>query len=389
MADPSNSISTMGDLILGSRKSMLMSSSASLDNVLSATASLGLSVAVVRWLLNMYRRPAVEAEETGGSDEKVVVVQGGMLDAIMSTIRRSLRRLLLDAEELEQYESVNLVHEVHVVDGAVITHQGSCHCRSVRFEIRAPRTLVAKEGPGKIQYRHTETKSSNFRVVRGQSSLKTYYVKNLDDRGAHAFCDRCGCHVLFAPSKNSTRLQINVNCIDEGIRKIKVVDTKSSLSNGTPLEEQWDDQLTTISEVSQDPYYFRQTQFQDALSADGGSTADWRLYDEVDKLDPAAASQRKYFAPPHTPTTVDSLTGHGTDAQSLPPFRISRFGDTASVMTDSDMFSVTRSEFRGGVTSPSKPMPLLHDQMKYYMKKHVSPNSKAAENQTGKEPSNQ
>lgn len=374
---------------------MLMSNSASVDNALSAAASLGLGVALVRWLWNTYRRPAIETEGTsGGSVEEIIVERGGMLDAIMSSIRRALRRLLLDADELRQYETIKLVDEVHVVDGAMITHQGSCHCHSVRFEIRAPRTLIAKEGPGKIQYRHTEIKSSSFRVVRGQSHLKTYYVRNLDDRGAHAFCDRCGCHVLFAPSKNSTRLQINVNCIDEGIRKIKVVDTKSSLSTGAPLDEQWDDQLTTIAEVSHDPHFqLRQKEFKnwDTLSTDGSITTDWRLYDEVDKLE-SAASQRAYFAPPHTPTTVDSFTAHAMDTQSLPALRIPRgVSDTASVMTDSDMFSVTQSEFAMGITSPhrTKALPQLHDQMKYYMKKHVSPSAKTANQNGSQQPSNQ
>ena len=293
-------------------------------------------------------------------------------------IRRSLRRLLLDADELRQYESLNLpVDEVHVVDGAMITHQGSCHCQSVRFEIRAPRTLVAMEGPGKIQYRHTETKSSCFRVVRGQRHLKTYYVRNFNDRGAHAFCERCGCHILFAPSRNSTRLMINVNCIDEGIRKIKVVDTKSSLSTGAPLEEQWDDQLSTIAEMSQDPHFeIRETQFRNLDSLSTGSTTDWKLYDEVDKLEPTQ-SQRTYFAPPRTPTTVDSFTAHATDTQSLPALRIPLgVSDTASIITESDMFSVTRSEFGLGTSSTTRALPQLHDQMKYYMKKHVSPSSK-------------
>jgi len=361
-----------------------------MDTVLGAAASMGLGLAVVRWL---FRRRTIGSESGEGSESEVIVVQSGTLDAFMGVIRRTLRRLLLDAEELRHYESIHLPDDVHIVDGALITHQGSCHCHSVRFEIRAPRTLIAKDGPGKIQYRHTDIKSSNFRVVRGQGFLKTYYVRVSQDRGAHAFCERCGCHILFAPSRASTRLQINVNCIDEGIRKIKVVDTKSSLSTGSALEGQWDDQLTTISEVSHDAHFqFKQAQFRnlESLSTDGGSTTDWKLYDEVDKLEPMA--QRSYYGGPHTPTTVDSFTANATDTQSLPALRIppGANSDTASIMTESDVFSVTQSEFAMGVSARGKALPQLRDQMKYYMKRHVSPSAMAASKADAeKKPNNQ
>lgn len=384
MSDSSNSLASVGDILLRSRGGFSISNSPSVDNLLGVAASMGLGVAAVRWLLNIYRRPALEAD-LGGSDSEIIVVQSGSFDAFLSLIRRSLRRLLLDPEELRQYESINLPDEVHVVDGALITHQGSCHCNSVRFEIRAPRTLIAKEGPGKIQYRHTEIKSSNFRVVRGQAHLKTYYVQTLQDRGAHAFCERCGCHILFAPSRASVRLFINVNCIDEGIRKIKVVDKRSSISNAIAVDGQWDDQLTTISEVSNGAY-FKPLQFRN-LESLSDESVDWKLYDEVDKLEPT----KLYYTAPHTPTTVDTFSANATDSQSLPGLRIPRGvpSDAASVITESDAFSVTQSEFAFGVSAPPKALPQLRDQMKYYMKKHVSPRAKAVPKDDAPHASNQ
>jgi hypothetical protein len=346
---------------------------------------MGLGLAIVRWLWTSLRRPAIESDSS--TEQEVIVVKKGLVDIFLGGIRRYLRQLLLDPDEIRQFESINLADEVYVVDGALITHQGSCHFRSVRFEIRAPRMLVAKEGPGKIQYRHTEMKSSNFRVVRGQGHLRTYYVQTSEDRGAHAFCERCGCHILFAPSRSSTRLLINVNCIDEGIRKIKVVDTKSSLSNGLPLERQWDDQLTTISEVAHDAHIQvnqAQSQFRnlDSLSTEGSN--EWKLYDELDKLEPTA--WKSYYPTSRTPTTVSSFTAPPTDSdtQSLPAIRIPHgISDTASIMTESDVFSVTHSEFGLGA-STSKPLPILRDQMKYYMKKHVSPSAKNAKKELPK-----
>lgn len=339
------------------------------ENPFGAAATLGLGVGILRWLMSSLRHRKLADGDNDSAE--VIVVREGVMDAVLSSIRRALRRLLLDADELAQYESINPIDEAHVVDGALISHQGSCHCSSVRFEIRAPRTLIAKEGPGKINYRHTDIKSSNLRVMRGANHLKTYYVKVKDDRGAHAFCDRCGCHILYAPSRDAKRLMINTHCIDEGIRKIKVVDTKSSLSHGSNLESQWDDQLTTISEISQDMHFsIKATPFHadSSLSVDESMSTDFKLYDDVDRLDPS--SQR-------TLTTVDSFTAHPSDTHSLPALRIPRnhYSDAASIMTD-DVFSVSQSEYGLGGASPTKSLA----QMKKYMTKHATPSPNKEEN---------
>jgi hypothetical protein len=371
MSTPSSdSLSVMSSMVLGNRKGFLPSNNLFSENILGAAASLSLGVGIIRLLLSSYRKPVNSDIDSDHGD--AIAVRGGVTNAVLRSIRHALRRLLLDADELDQYESKRPVDEVNVTDGSFITHQGSCHCNSVQFEIRAPRTLIAKEGPGKISYRHTEIKSSNFRVVRGANHLKTYYVKVKDDRGAHAFCDRCGSHILYAPSRNSQRLLINIDILDEGIRKIKVVDTKCSLASGISLESQWDDQLTTISEISHDVHFsIKPTPFRmdSSLSMDYESiSTDFKVYDELDRLDPF--NQKSYPNSPRTLTTVESFTAHAIDTHSLPALRIPRghYADSASVMTD-DAYSITPSEFARGATSPTKSLA----QMKKYMKKHASP----------------
>lgn len=380
MADNSSLVSvTQG--IIRSPKPIFSARDPSVDQALGVAASVGLSLAVVRWLYNAaFHRPRLTGDNDANTkDPDVVVVRKGVSSALLTFIRRTLRRMILDSDELRQYEAIKLEDEVHAVDASMITHQGSCHCRSVRFELKAPRTLVAKEGPGKIQYRHTEVKSSSLRLMSGQNHLKTYYVESpvgAHDRGAHAFCERCGCHVLFAPSKNSNRLIINVNCIDEGIRKIRVVETKDNLAVGAAVPGQWDDQLTTISEGPHDHYHqVKNAQFQYAESLSTGSGENYALYDD-EKME--GGMHKAYFAP-YTPTTVDSLTANATETQSLPPLRITGgrgASDSASVITESDSYSMAQSEFGysgRSSSSPSKPLPQLRDQMKYFMKKHVSP----------------
>jgi len=368
---PSDSLSAFSGMLLGNRKGFLPPNNFISENPLGAVAVLSMSVGVIRLMLSSYRGPP--NDEVDSDDAPIAkTTEGG---GFSSYIRHALRRMLLDADELAQYELNRPMDEMNVADGALITHVGSCHCNTVQFEIRAPRTLLVKEGPGKISYRHTEVKSANLRFLRG-----AYYVKVKDDRGAHAFCDRCGSHILYAPSRNSQRLLINVNCLDEGIRKIKVVDTKSSLTSGTSLESQWDDQLTTISEISHDVHFsIKPTPFRmdSSLSADYESiSTDFKAYDEIDRLDPFYP--KSYPGSPRTMTTVESFTARPSDASSIPALRIPRrYTDSASVMTE-DAYSVTASEFGRGVSSPTKSLA----QMKKYMKKHASPSSSQAPEQS-------
>lgn len=395
MESGSASLAAVGELLLQSQKHMFRATGPSVDQVLGVTASLGLSLSVVRWLLTPRGSlVATEGEEDGENKRQVAAARSGILFAVMGFFRYSLRRALLDSNELQQYESGAITNEVS--DGTHITHQGSCHCKSVTFEIKASRTLLARAGEGKIGYRHTEIKSSGLRFVRGQGHLKTYYVvvDDVEDRGAHVFCGRCGCQILFAPSRKSNRLFINVNLLDEGIQKIRVVKEKCAITASVPLEGQWDDaQLTTIGNVAQQdvhPYFHPVPSMRqyDSLSTDG-SSGRWDLYDQVANLE-----QHKYDDAPPTPATLDSFGPAASDVQSLPPLRIQpRLGsDADTILTESDSISVAQSEYamsvggnlrslgsprsRPPLPNPDKPLPQLYDQMKQHMKKHVSPSSK-------------
>jgi len=188
--------------------------------------------------------------------------------SVLGIFRRTLRRILLDESEyIARAPSSALDDAIDGNDdaeGPLVIHQGSCHCESIQFTVLAPRVLTAQDGPGKIQFRHTQVKASNFRVYAGFDSLKTYYVAYRDsgNKGAHAFCERCGVHVLYAPSKSTPYVSINVRCLrsDESV-KIKLTSKKDGISDGIPIAGQFEnasnsDQLSTISEVTQ-PFHFQ------------------------------------------------------------------------------------------------------------------------------------
>jgi hypothetical protein len=276
--------------------------------------------------------------------------------SLLGFIRRILRKLLLDDPEASR-DAAASEDVPERGDSTVITHQGSCHCESIRFELLAPRCLKAMEGPGKIQYRHAQIKAANFRVYAGHECLKTYYVFRGNARkGAHAFCERCGVHVLFAPSKSTPLLNINVNCLmGNGISKIKVVSKKDNISQGFAADGQWDtsDQLSTISEVTQ-PFHFQMSHMTNR--SDSG---DWKQYNRNssdlysvgegnsivdDDEDNNSAPIKKVSVPPihpsSTPTTASSSTieasSYGSQLVQL-KMMAANGGNTVDDLTNDDM----------------------------------------------------
>eukprot|EP00536_Pseudo-nitzschia_multiseries_P002412 jgi/Psemu1/235664/estExt_Genewise1.C_320026 len=190
--------------------------------------------------------------------------------SILGLIRRTLRRILLEESEFIARAPSAITDDMTETneesEGSLVSHQGSCHCESIQFTVLAPRVLTAQDGPGKIQFRHTQVKASNFRIYAGYEHLKSYYVfyhaTGTGNKGAHAFCERCGVHVLYAPSKSTPYLSINVRCLrDDDAHKIKLTSKKDGISEGIPVAGQFDnvnfsDHLSTISEVTQ-PFHFQ------------------------------------------------------------------------------------------------------------------------------------
>jgi hypothetical protein len=290
-----------------------------MEHVLGISAVAGASVCVIKVTLYAMGSKKKEEEDSSLSRQSTNL-------SLLGIFRSFLRRLLLDdptslpspidrdAPETNNDES----DVVSPGDDRVISHQGSCHCESIQFQFLAPRLLSASEGPGKIQYRHSQINAINFRIYAGHECLKTYYVyRNNARKGAHAFCERCGVHILYAPSKRTPLLNINVNCLEgNGVSKVRILSTEHAISEGFPADGQWDvsDQLSTISEVTQ-PFHFQLSH----MRADSG---DWNSYrsapsgsysvggnDDYDyEGDSSSAPVKKVTVPPATPSTISSST---------------------------------------------------------------------------------
>jgi hypothetical protein len=257
---------------------------------------------------------------------------------------------------------------------STITHAGSCHCGAVVFEVVAPRRLQARDVVGKIQYRHTKVKTSNFRVFQGQKFLKTYYVMsdNSHDRGAHAFCQQCGVHILYAPWKNSPHLFINVNCLGEGVRKVRSMSGIDSILDTVPADM---DNQSTVSEVSGDSRWNLFLQHHD--SSGSGITDD------------VSISDYSYTRKPHQVSISQSLTAQ-TELSSNASSMSRLEGDDSTVRSfksarTSGSISLQPLQAHTHHVSPAEQnlSPAMRDNMKKYMSRHLnsdkkSPNSEEA-----------
>lgn len=342
----------------------------STDRAVGAAASLGLCLAILRVVGYSYSSSKhIEGEDSKSKLSSPSKSAGGTISHfLLSYVRHFLKKMLLE-DDVDAFDD-NFDDNLDPNPSSSITHAGSCHCGAVVFEVQAPRRLQARDGVGKIQYRHTKVKTSDIHIFKGQKYLKTYYVVSDSsyDRGAHAFCQQCGVHILYAPWKNSPHLFINVNCIGQGVRKIKSLDGIESILENVPADM---DNQSTVSTVSGDSRWNLFLQHQDS-SASG-------LGDDV------SISDYSYARKPHQVMISPSLTTQ------------TELSSSASSMTriesdDSTVRSYKSARTTGSISlQPLQPpqvhtqvspaeqnlSPAMRDQMKKYMSRHLSGGNKA------------
>lgn len=99
-----------------------------------------------------------------------------------------------------------------------ITHTGGCHCRAVRFEVRAPRRVVVQRCNCSIctmtGFLHLIVPAADFRLISGADALTAYTFNTGVAR--HLFCRRCGVKSFYVPRSNPDGCSVNLRCLDPG-----------------------------------------------------------------------------------------------------------------------------------------------------------------------------
>ena len=109
-------------------------------------------------------------------------------------------------------------------DGVI--HRGGCHCREVRFEVRAPKNIEVYHCNCSIcqplAYLHLVVPREQFHLISGNLNLSTYTFNT--GIAQHYFCKTCGIKSFYVPRSHPDQISVNIRCIDLGtINKIKTI----------------------------------------------------------------------------------------------------------------------------------------------------------------------
>jgi hypothetical protein len=99
-----------------------------------------------------------------------------------------------------------------------VVHSGGCHCRAVRFEVRAPAQVTVQRCNCSMcamtGYEHLIVPAADFTLLHGAEQLTTYTFNTGVAR--HLFCKICGIKSFYVPRSNPDGFSMSLRCIDAG-----------------------------------------------------------------------------------------------------------------------------------------------------------------------------
>jgi hypothetical protein len=107
----------------------------------------------------------------------------------------------------------------------MVTHQGGCHCRRVRFEVTAPAQIEVTDCDcsicSKAGYLHLIVPKAQFKLLSGADALTTYQFNT--GMAKHLFCSVCGVKSFYVPRSHPDGYSVNARCLDAGtVTQMKV-----------------------------------------------------------------------------------------------------------------------------------------------------------------------
>lgn len=104
---------------------------------------------------------------------------------------------------------------------------GGCHCRAVRFEVRAPALISVQRCNcsicSKTGFLHLIVPAADFRLLTPAEALASYSFNTGVAR--HLFCRTCGVKSFYVPRSNPDGFSVNVRCLDPGtVAEVRIED---------------------------------------------------------------------------------------------------------------------------------------------------------------------
>uniref|UniRef100_A0A5B6YSU8 CENP-V/GFA domain-containing protein n=1 Tax=Davidia involucrata TaxID=16924 RepID=A0A5B6YSU8_DAVIN len=108
------------------------------------------------------------------------------------------------------------------MDSEMVVHNGGCHCRSVRWRVQAPPSVVAWQcNCSDCSMRgntHFVVPSERFELLGDSKQFLTTYTFGTHT-AQHTFCKVCGITSFFIPRLNPDGIAITFRCVDPGTLK--------------------------------------------------------------------------------------------------------------------------------------------------------------------------
>ncbi len=121
--------------------------------------------------------------------------------------------------------------EVERLSVEEVEYDGSCHCKAVKFKVKAPKHLVVWDCNCSICYMkknwHFVVPQSSFHQIKGEDDLNEYRFNT--KKAKHMFCKHCGVQAYYVPRSNPDGIAVTLACIDP-----KQVSEVSKYTNNDP-----------------------------------------------------------------------------------------------------------------------------------------------------------
>jgi hypothetical protein len=101
----------------------------------------------------------------------------------------------------------------------LVIHKGGCHCKRVRYSVRAPANVVVWEcdcsNCAMRRNIHFIVPQSDFELDPASEEFLTLYTFGTHT-AKHLFCKVCGITSYYIPRSNPDGIAVTLNCIDPG-----------------------------------------------------------------------------------------------------------------------------------------------------------------------------
>lgn len=105
------------------------------------------------------------------------------------------------------------------MDSETVVHNGGCHCRKVRWRVRAPTSVVAWDCNCSDCFMRANTHfivpAERFELLGDSKQFLTTYTFGTHT-AKHTFCNVCGITSFYFPRSNPDGVAITFRCVDPG-----------------------------------------------------------------------------------------------------------------------------------------------------------------------------